>query len=71
MWKASIAVFLATSTVYAASEANGPASMNPAVAVTNGSYSGVYNSHYDQDFFLGIPYAQVSLLAIKVHHSDK
>ncbi|KIH87659.1 hypothetical protein SPBR_04773 [Sporothrix brasiliensis 5110] len=30
----------------------------PTVAVKNGSYSGVYNPEYKQDFFLGIPYAQ-------------
>ncbi|KAF6797614.1 carboxylesterase family protein [Colletotrichum sojae] len=30
----------------------------PAVQVKNGSYYGVYSQSYDQDFFLGIPYAQ-------------
>lgn len=29
------------------------------VTITNGSYSGVYNPTYKQDFFLGVPYAQV------------
>lgn len=24
----------------------------------NGTYAGVYNAQYDQDFFLGVPYAQ-------------
>ena len=33
----------------------------PAVAVKNGSYRGFYSSSYNQDFFLGIPYAQVRL----------
>lgn len=31
----------------------------PIVTVKNGSYAGVHNSFYNQDFFLGIPYAQV------------
>ncbi|GKT51246.1 lipase 1 [Colletotrichum spaethianum] len=30
----------------------------PVVDLKNGSYHGVYSSSYDQDFFLGIPYAQ-------------
>jgi hypothetical protein len=34
----------------------------PVVTVKNGSYSGIYSSQYDQDFFLGMPYAQVSVL---------
>lgn len=31
---------------------------SPTVAVVNGSYEGVYSPSFDQDFFLGIPYAQ-------------
>ncbi|KAJ4250899.1 hypothetical protein NW762_011549 [Fusarium torreyae] len=30
----------------------------PSVTVKNGTYSGVYNARYDQEFFLGIPYAR-------------
>ncbi|KAK4448281.1 Alpha/Beta hydrolase protein [Podospora aff. communis PSN243] len=30
----------------------------PTVTVLNGTYAGVCNAHYKQDFFLGIPYAQ-------------
>ncbi|KAI8629184.1 alpha/beta-hydrolase [Xylariaceae sp. FL1651] len=30
----------------------------PTVAVKNGSYTGVYSTEYDQDFFLGMPYAK-------------
>ncbi|KAG3152134.1 hypothetical protein PI126_g10652 [Phytophthora idaei] len=30
----------------------------PAVTVKNGSYYGVYQENYDQDLFLGMPYAQ-------------
>ncbi|KAE8446572.1 hypothetical protein EG329_011904 [Mollisiaceae sp. DMI_Dod_QoI] len=31
---------------------------SPLVSVKNGSYVGIYNQQYSQDFFLGIPYAQ-------------
>ncbi|KAF7922316.1 uncharacterized protein EAE97_011058 [Botrytis byssoidea] len=30
----------------------------PTVTVKNGSYTGLHNTYYNQDFFLGIPYAQ-------------
>ena len=30
----------------------------PTVAVLNGTYEGVYSAPFDQDFFLGMPYAQ-------------
>ena len=30
----------------------------PAVAVKNGTLAGVHSSEYNQDFFLGVPYAQ-------------
>lgn len=33
-------------------------SQAPTVTVTNGTYSGVYQPKYRQDFFLGVPYAQ-------------
>lgn len=32
---------------------------SPIVTVKNGSYEGIYSSEYDQDFFLGMRYAQV------------
>lgn len=35
----------------------------PTVRVKNGTYSGIHSPQYDQDFFLGIPYAQVCGLA--------
>ena len=31
---------------------------SPMVNVLNGSYVGVHNDYYNQNFFLGIPYAQ-------------
>lgn len=34
----------------------------PVVTVKNGTYSGIYSDEYDQDFFLGMPYAQVCVL---------
>ncbi|KAJ5965745.1 hypothetical protein N7481_012459 [Penicillium waksmanii] len=46
-----IATLLAT--VHAA-----PSTKSPTATVRNGTYSGVHSSTYDQDFFLGIPYAQ-------------
>lgn len=30
----------------------------PSVTVKNGTYTGLYQSTYDQDLFLGVPYAQ-------------
>jgi len=34
------------------------AASSPTVAVKNGTLKGLYSSEWDQDFFLGIPYAQ-------------
>jgi hypothetical protein len=34
----------------------------PVAALKNGSYLGLHNSEYNQDFFLGLPYAQVRKL---------
>ena len=36
---------------------------SPFVALKNGSYAGLYSPEYDQDFFLGMPYAQASVSA--------
>lgn len=35
-----------------------PTKSSPTVAVRNGTYTGVRSSTYNQDFFLGMPYAQ-------------
>lgn len=59
--------FLAFILVFASSAGCGSAgrkqrwspSPPPTVTVKNGTYSGVYSPGYDQDFFLGMPYAQV------------
>ena len=41
-----------------AAVSGGSYSAAPTVKVQNGTYSGVHNEHYNQDFFLGVPYAQ-------------
>jgi triacylglycerol lipase len=38
-----------------------PRQSAPTVAVRNGTYTGVHSTTYDQDFFLGMPYAQQPL----------
>lgn len=38
------------------------ASVAPVVTVKNGSYEGVYSAEYDQDFFLGMRYAEVCIV---------
>ena len=43
--------------VHAAPTAN----QAPTVTVKNGTYTGTYNGYYDQDLFLGMPYAQPPL----------
>lgn len=37
----------------------------PPVRLANGTYRGVHNAHYRQDFFLGMPYAQPPLGALR------
>ncbi|CRG83165.1 hypothetical protein PISL3812_00514 [Talaromyces islandicus] len=39
----------------------------PTVSVKNGTYEGVFSSTYDQDFFLGIPFAQPPLGSLRFH----
>jgi hypothetical protein len=34
---------------------------SPVVTLKNGSYTGIYSQQYNQEFFLGMPYAQVCL----------
>lgn len=48
-----------------------PTAKSPTVTVRNGTYAGSHVSTYDQDLFLGIPYAQqpVGNLRFTVPHS--
>jgi len=49
--------FVVTTTALNTTALNGTS--NPVVALKNGSYVGTHDSAFNQDFFLGIPYAQV------------
>lgn len=40
----------------------------PIVSLENGSYYGVHNSVHNQDFFLGIPFAQPPLQDLRFHN---
>ncbi|KAJ5617113.1 hypothetical protein N7537_002227 [Penicillium hordei] len=40
----------------------------PTAIVKNGTYAGRYNAEYDQDFFLGIPYAQPPVGDLRFHN---
>lgn len=42
----------------------------PKVSVKNGTYSGIYSAEYDQEFFLGMPYAQVGYIKTSKESSD-
>lgn len=59
----SIYAFVCACTVSLAYSAPILNASSPVVSVKNGSYTGIHNTYYDQDFFLGIPYAQVSPLS--------
>ncbi|KAM5342259.1 hypothetical protein ACJ41O_013225 [Fusarium nematophilum] len=47
-----------SSTRHSRPRAEAAASAAPSVNLSNGTYVGKHNAHYDQDEFLGIPYAQ-------------
>ena len=53
-----ICSFSFTALALAFSAAESSAQTAPTVTVANGTYQGFYQSFYDQDIFLGIPYAQ-------------
>lgn len=38
---------------------------SPTVTIANGTYRGVYTPSYNQDYFLGIPFAQPPLGALR------
>jgi Carboxylesterase family len=52
------ACFCLTAIVAVAASKDVSISTTPTVTVKNGTYAGVSSISYDQDFFLGIPYAQ-------------
>ncbi|KAJ5619009.1 triacylglycerol lipase [Penicillium lagena] len=57
----ALAASLLTATLLLTSPACGaahPRITPPSVKVRNGSYHGILNQHYDQDLFLGMPFAQ-------------
>ncbi|KAF4446296.1 hypothetical protein F53441_10046 [Fusarium austroafricanum] len=43
---------------------------SPVVELRNGSYYGVHNSKYNQDLFLGMPYAQPPLNDLRFRHAQ-
>lgn len=53
---------------HAASSTNGTAS--PIAVTLNGTYQGVYSSTYNQDFFLGVPYAQPPLGPLRFRNAQ-
>jgi hypothetical protein len=61
----SIAAVSSSSSAVAAAPSYGNGTAAPTVTVRNGTYSGVFSPEYDQDFFLGLPYAKVSVIAIR------
>lgn len=49
---------LLITTLFAATAVAAPHHGDPTVETKNGTYSGVHSPEWDQDFFLGVPYAQ-------------
>lgn len=57
--KAFVAAALLSSSAYAAPRsASPPGYGTPTVSLKNGTVSGVHSSTYNQDFYLGVPFAQ-------------
>ncbi|CAJ0550010.1 Ff.00g099400.m01.CDS01 [Fusarium sp. VM40] len=50
-------VFLSLQQGFTASAGSLPSRKAPSLRVHNGTLSGTFNSHYNQEFFLGVPYA--------------
>jgi hypothetical protein len=53
-----VAIILSTSAVSLAKVTDRHEVLNPTARVLNGSYYGIHNPTFNQDFFLGIPFAQ-------------
>jgi hypothetical protein len=60
-------IFLAIGTSLASPSVS-PRQSTPVAAVKNGSYLGLHNPEFNQDFFLGLPFAQVRKLPIFKEH---
>jgi cholinesterase len=44
-----------------------PVASNPSVTLKNGTYQGVHSQSYNQDYFLGVPYAQPPLGELRLN----
>ncbi|RSL74386.1 hypothetical protein CEP53_000280 [Fusarium sp. AF-6] len=64
----SLALALASTTLPGLVSAAPSGTDAPIVKLRNGSYYGVHNSAYDQDYFLGMPYAQPPLKDLRFRH---
>jgi hypothetical protein len=68
---AIVASLLALAVVASATPADPQApSPAPTVQVLNGTYRGYYSAQYQQDHFLGIPYAQPPLGSLRFRHAE-
>lgn len=56
----AVCSLLAFATVHAVPAIRQTSTASPTATVKNGTYQGLYSPEYDQDFFLGMRYAQVS-----------
>lgn len=61
MLKLAVALFSLLAVGNAAPTKVARSTASPTAKVRNGTYVGVTNTHYQQDFFLGMPYAQQPL----------
>ncbi|KAI8679341.1 Carboxylic ester hydrolase [Fusarium keratoplasticum] len=64
----SLALALATTTLPGLVSAAPSGTDAPVVTLRNGSYYGIHNSAYNQDYFLGMPYAQPPLKDLRFRH---
>ncbi|KAH6889677.1 Alpha/Beta hydrolase protein, partial [Thelonectria olida] len=53
----TISLLSATAFAIQSTSARGPSNKTPRVKIKNGTYEGVHSNGYNQDFFLGVPYA--------------
>ena len=53
-----VVLWISTCPAYSTSVFGARVTAAPTAKTVNGTYQGLYNAQYDQDFFLGIPFAQ-------------